>query len=87
MVLVLDNYFVHRSRTIEKKDGNPLDEVRVLCNSMMDNSGVMTADKSIKLSPDESVLKYQFGDDIQLNAADFSLMSKAFFAEIESKYL
>jgi hypothetical protein len=54
---------------------------------MMDNNGVMTADKSIKLSPDKSVLKFQFGDDIQLNAAEFSLICKAFFAEIESKYL
>jgi hypothetical protein len=35
MVLLLDNYFCHRSRTIEKKDGNPLNEVRVMCNSMM----------------------------------------------------
>lgn len=35
MVLVLDSYFTHRLRAIEKKDGNPLNEVRVLCNSML----------------------------------------------------
>src|SRR3989442_1810786 len=38
MVLALDSYFVHRARAIEKKDGNPLNEVRMLCNSMMNNS-------------------------------------------------
>ena len=35
MVLALDSYFVHRTRAIEKKDGNPLNEVRMLCNSIL----------------------------------------------------
>ena len=34
MVLALDASFMHRSRTIEKKDGNPLNEVRMLSNSI-----------------------------------------------------
>jgi hypothetical protein len=47
MVLVLENYFVHRTRAKEKKDGNPLNEVRILSTSMMNNNGRMTADNSI----------------------------------------
>lgn len=87
MVLILDHFFVHRLRTVEGKDGNPLNEVRVLCDSLMHNNGVMTADKASKLSPARSVLKYQVGDEIKLNEAKFLLISKAFFAEIERKYL
>lgn len=87
MVLLLDTFFVHRLRTIEGKDGNPLNEVRIMCNSMLNNANIMTADKAIKLSPDKSVLKYRPGDKIKLKAADFSLISDAFFAEIDSKYL
>jgi hypothetical protein len=87
MVIVLDSYFCHRSRTLEKKDGNPLNEVRILCNSMMNNNNKMLADKTIKFVPDKSVLKYKVGDEIKLNEDDFILISKAFFAEIESKYL
>ncbi len=85
MVLVLDNLFVHRLRGVEGKDGNPLNEVRVLCDSMLNSR--MVADKSIKLSPEKSVLKYKVGDEIKLSEADFLLLSKAFFAEIERKYL
>jgi len=87
MVLILDSYFTHRSRTIEGKDGNPLNEVRVLCNSMLHNNNTMSADKTIKLVPEKSVLKYKVGDVIKLSKADFSRLSKAFFAEGESKYL
>jgi hypothetical protein len=47
MALVLDHYFCHRPRTLEKKDGDPLNEVRVLCNSLMSNDGIMVADKTI----------------------------------------
>ena len=87
MVLLLDHFFVHRLRTIEGKNGNPLNEVRVMCESILNHNNRMTADKSIKLSPANSVLKVKFGDEIKLTGADFLLIYKAFFAEIESKYL
>ena len=87
MVLVLDYCFVHRLRTVEGKDGNPLNEVRVICDSILHNQSRMGADKSIKLTPATSVLKYQIGDEIRLSRKDFLLMSAAFFAEIESKCL
>ena len=87
MVLALECYFVHRARVMEKKDGNPLNEVRMLCNSMMNNNNRMCADKTIKFDPAKSVLKYQIGDEIRLNEADFIRLSSAYFAEIESKYL
>ena len=87
MVLALDSYFVHRARATEKKDGNPLNEVRMLCSSMMNNKNIMGTDKTIKYDPAKSVLKYQMGDEIKLNEADFILLSTAFFGEIESKYL
>ena len=86
MILALDAYFCHRARAMEKKDGNPLNEVRVLCNSIMHNDGRLAADKTIRLDPATSVLKYQVGDPITLDATDFSLLSDAFFAEIEAKY-
>jgi hypothetical protein len=87
MVLALDNYFCHRSRTMEKKDGNPLNEVRLLCTSIMNNNNIMCADKTIKLDPAKSVLKYKVGDEVKLNAEDFERIAKAFFAEIEKIYL
>lgn len=51
MVLALDQLFVHRARGIEGKDGNPLNEVRVLCTSIMANGGVLVKDSQIKLDP------------------------------------
>ena len=81
MVLVLDTYFVHRSRTMEGKDGNALNEVRVLCNSILENHSVLRVDKTIKINPDASVLKLKPGDPIALR------LSKAFFAEIERKFM
>lgn len=51
------------------KDGNPLIEVRVLCNSILLNGGErqverppewpMSVGRSLKLPPEESVLKVQ----------------------------
>ncbi len=86
MVLVLDHYFCHRSRMLELKDGNPLNEVRMLSTSIMENDSRMCADKTIKLDPDKSVLKHKTGDEIKVSEADFMRLSIAFFAEIEAKF-
>jgi hypothetical protein len=86
MVMALDNYFLHRSRAMELKDGNPLNEVRVLCNSMRDNDGVLAADTQIKLDPTSSVLGLHVGDEIALNLAGVQRLAEAFLEEIEAKY-
>ena len=80
-----------------RKDGNPLNEARVLCNSLLYNKGKVQMEKlpgwpnsaggSLKLPPDTSVLKLENGDDIRLSEADFTRLAKAFFAEIEKRYL
>ena len=86
MLFALDGYFVHRLRTLEGKDGNALNEVRVMCNSVMLHGGVMTAEKSINLSPEASVLGIPYGEKIVLDAASFRRLSDNFFREIEAKY-
>src|SRR5438093_2796208 len=72
-VLLLDYMFVHRLSGIDGKDGNLLNEVRVLCNSILLNGGKLQVDKlpgwpnsavaGIKLPPEKSVLKLKSGDD------------------------
>ena len=87
LVVVLDSFFVHRSRTIELKDGNPLNEVRMLCNSILQNCGVLSADKTIKYNPSKAILRLQIGDEIKLTESGFVLLLTAFFAEIETKFM
>jgi hypothetical protein len=87
MTLVLDRYFVHRLRVVTGKDGNPLNEVELMSDSLMNNDGVLRGNNVIKLIPDESVLKLNTGDRIRLKAAQFERLSKAFFTEIQSKFL
>jgi hypothetical protein len=86
MVLTLDSYFTHRARTMEGKDGNPMNEVRVLCNSLLMNGGALAKDNSIKLDPAKSVLGYQAGDEITVGEEGFTRLAEAFFAAIERAY-
>jgi hypothetical protein len=86
MVLMLDAYFVHRMRAMEGKDGNPLNEVRVLGTSILNSDGIMTADKSIRLDPAASILGYEVGDVIAVREKDFLRLADAFFSEIEERY-
>ena len=95
-VLLLDYMFVHRLTGIEGKDGNPLNEVRVLCNSIVLNQGRLQVDRlpgwpnsastGMELPPEKSVLKLKVGEEVRLNESDFARLSKAFFAELEKKF-
>lgn len=96
-ILLLDYMFVHRLSGIEGKDGNPLNEVRVLCNSILFNQGKLQVDKlpgwpnsavsGLKLPPEKSLLKLKPGDEVKLTEADFVRLSEAFFAELEKRYM
>src|SRR2546428_726819 len=81
---------------VEANYGIPLNEVRVLCNSILLNRGKLQVDKlpewpnsavaGIKLPPEKSVLKLKSSDEVRLSEADFQRLSKAFFAELEKKF-
>lgn len=87
MTLVLDRYFVHRLRMVTGKDGNPLNEVELMTESLMNNDGVLRGNNVIKLVPEETVLKLEIGDRIRLTAAQFERLSKAVLAQIQAKFL
>ncbi len=94
--LLLDYMFVHRLTGIEGKDGNALNEVRIVCNSLLLNSGKLQIEKlpdwpnsagsGMKLPVEKSVLKLQPGDQIRLTESGFIRLSEAFFREIENRY-
>ena len=63
-----------------------MNEVRVLCSSLLNGDGVLVADKTIKLAPATSVLGLAAGDPIALREDDFVRLCDAFFAGLEASY-
>jgi hypothetical protein len=53
--------------------------VRVISNSIMTNKGRLLPDKTIKLDPEKSVLKYTVGEKIKVKKVDFERLAAAFF--------
>jgi hypothetical protein len=86
MTLVLDRYFVHRLRLVTGKDGNPLNEVELMADSLINNDGVLRGNNVVKLDPEQSVVKLNIGERIRLTASQFDALAKAFFSEIERKF-
>jgi len=86
LVVVLDHQFVHRARGAEGKDGNPINEVRVISDSLTEHDGEMTAQSSIKLKPENSVLGIEPGARIRIGEDDFRKLADAYYAEIEKRF-
>jgi hypothetical protein len=86
MVLALDHYFLHRQRSNEGKDGAPCNEVRMLCDSIKENAGVLAKNSTIKYDPAKSVTGLKVGDKIVLDAKSFEKLADAFFEDIAKRY-
>lgn len=86
LVLVLELMFVHRQRAKEGRDGNPMNEVRFIAASIVEHDGVFTVDRSTRLKSSTSVLGFEPGERIVLDADRFARLSAAYFAAVESAF-
>jgi len=86
MVMALDRWFVHRQRSVEGKDGNALNEVRVLSDSIVGHGGMLVVEKTIKLVPETSVLGIEPGATILIDKDGFHRLSQAFLGELEARF-
>lgn len=83
LLLALDAAFVDRRVT----DNDVLNEVRILCRSILRNRGVMVAGGSGEYDASRSVLGIEVGQEIRLNEADFVRLVSEFFEELEAKFV
>lgn len=86
LLVALDAWFVHRMRGQEGKDGNPLNEVRLVVESIVDHDGTFTTDPKIKLDAAASILGLDDGDRIAVTADDFARVLPAFLDEITKRF-
>lgn len=86
MLLALDHHFMHRMRGAEGKDGNPLNEVRMLSDAIMEHDGVLQENKTIKYKTEKSVVGIAVGQTIALDAERFEKLAKAYIAELGKRF-
>jgi hypothetical protein len=86
MVLALDHLFLHRLRAAEGKEGGPCNEVRLLCDGIKDNGGVLAKNSTIKYDPGKAITGLKIGDRIALDDKTFARLVDAFFDDIAARY-
>jgi hypothetical protein len=86
LVVALEHWFAQRIPKVEGRDGNPLNEVRAIADSVTEHGSVLVVPKGIKLRAEASVLGLEPGEEITLDGDSFERLFDAFLAEIEAKY-
>ncbi len=85
-VVVLDAWFVHGQREREGGDGNPMNEVRVIADSVLANNGTLRVAGPITWDPDRTVLGLCVGDEVEVTADGYQRLAAAYLAAIEATY-
>jgi hypothetical protein len=85
LVPALDRWFAIRNPKVEGRDGNPINEVRALAESVTEHGSVMAVPRGIKLTAETSVLGFEEGEEISLDGDAFERLLDAFLAEVEEK--
>jgi hypothetical protein len=62
MIRALDRYYLYRLRMVTGKDGNPINEVAMLGDSLMNNNGILRASTVIRYVPEQSLVGLKIGD-------------------------
>lgn len=86
MLVALDHHFMHRMRGAEGKDGNPLNEVRMLTDSLMEHDDVLQDNKTIKYRAEKAVAGIAVGQKVALDAETFGRLARAYVAEIGKRF-
>ena len=86
IVLAQDGWFVHRMRGRKGKDGNPLNEVRLICLGITRNGGSFPSGATIRWHPETSITGLRPGDPIRLTAPVFAVLTEAFLTEIAARF-
>jgi hypothetical protein len=87
LVQVLHRYFAHRTRAVAGTDENPLNEVELLSESLTTNAGILRGSTAVASASERSVLGLELGTAIRLSADQFARLSRAFFVDLEAKFL
>jgi uncharacterized protein (UPF0548 family) len=86
LVPALDRWFSIRNPKLEGRDGNPINEVRAIAESVTEHGSVMAIPKGIKLNEETAVLGFLDGEEITLDGDAFERLFDAFLAEVEAKF-
>lgn len=86
-VVALDAWFVDRAPELEGEDTNPMNEVRVLADSVIANDGVLRVRGPVRWVPERTVLRLAVGDDIVVGADTYERLVAAYLGAMSDTFV